>query len=241
MTRPSKLLSRLVEAGVVEWLLIALGVLLLLNPLYVGALHLDDPEWFRYDAAAVSFENGTVDGPGAMEVDEDDVACLNWNYRNCALERHVLEADEVSLSNPNWAARNIGDGHQYAYLDGQFYRTTLTTRNDTKYLTLEQLEREQAIQYVSTRLPAAPDLVRKVVDGGTATTREPLDAEGQLFRDDDTGQLYVLHRTASHGLGDAAYDRARYEGQILETGLTMLLGAVGLFAILRGQRLRLRW
>lgn len=213
----------------------------MLNPLYVGALHLDDPEWYRYDAAAVSFGNGTVSGSNVLSIADDDVACLNRNYRNCVLERHVLDEGGVTTSNPAWAARNTGDGHRYAYLDGAFYRTTVTDRNGTKFLTLERLERERALGYVSTRLSEAPDPVRTVVDGGTVTTREPLDAEGQLFRDGGSGQLYVLHRTASHGLGGETYDRAQYEGRILETGLMVLLGAVGLFAILRGQRIRIQW
>ena len=241
MGRLAQLFVRTVDRIGPGRLLIALGVVLLLNPLYIGALHLDEPEWYRYDAAEVRFENGTVTGPGATSVADDDVACLGEAYRNCMLEYHVFDADDVAIPSRVFPARNDGYGHNYAFVYGQFYRTQLEERNGTRYLTLEPIEREKALSYASTRLSDAPGVARRAVEGGTVTTREPVPFAGELIQDRKTGRFYVLYRQASHSLGSKTFEQAVTEGRFLEIVSMVLLGAFGLAAILRGQRIRIEW
>lgn len=241
MGRLTHLCTHIVERVGSGRLLIALGVLLLLNPLYVGALHLDEPNWYRYDAAEVRFEDGTVTGPGAVWVADEDVACLDEAYRTCMLEYHVFDADDVAVPSPIYPARNDGDGHSYAFVSGQFYRTQLEERNGTRYLTLDPIEQEDALDYASTDLSDAPEVARKAVEGGIVTTREPVPFAGELIHDPETDTYYVLYREASHSLGDRAFGQAKAVGGFFEIALMILFGTIGLAAVLRGQRIRIEW
>lgn len=229
--------------GIVErvglgWVLIALGVILLLNPLYIGALHLTEPNWYRYDAAEVRFEDGLIAGPGSSALADDDAACLDKAYRNCVLEYHVITDGEVAVPEA-FAHENGGYGHRYVWWEGEFYRTATEERNGTTYLTVEPLDRETALGYISTPLSDAPKPVRKAITGGTVTTREPIPTAGELVRDPQTGTLYVLYTEASHSLGSDALAQAKSTGRIIKSGLMVLLGVVGLAAILKGQRIRI--
>lgn len=222
-----------------SWLLIGLGVLLLLNPLYIGVLHLDEPNSYRYDAAEITFENGTVNGQTAA-INDHDVACFSDAGRNCVFEHHVLAEDGVALPYQALQAHNW-DGHRYAFLHGDFYRTTTEQRNGTTYLTLEQTDSTSALDAASTPLTAVSDTVRQAVEGGTVTTHHKLSIEGELIQDHDTGRFYVMYTEASHGFGTEAYERKQTEGRILEIILMGFLGLVGLWAILRGQRHRIKY
>lgn len=233
-------LARAIDHAGPGRLLIAVGVVCLLNPLYIGVLHLDEPEWYRYEAAELHLrDDGSLDGPLAS-VNDPDVACLNRAWRDCLFEQHVLDSGDVPVTGAAWMARNSGTGHEYAYLDGQFYETTAAEQDGRQSLALEPLDSTQAIAFASTPLDEAIPPVRRAIGGATVTTRQPLAATGHLLQDTD-GTFYVLVRVASHSLGEEAFARAQTEERIVEIGLMTLLGAVGLGLVLRGQRIRIEW
>lgn len=221
------------------WLLIGLGVILLLNPLYIGMFHIDEPNWYRYDAAEITFENDTVNGQTAA-IDDHDIACLSKAWRNCLFEHYVLSEDEIAIPlDPSAYLTSNQGSHRYAFLHGDFYRTTTEQRNGTEYLTVEQVDSTTALDAASTPLSEVSDSVRQVVKGGTVTTRDELRIEGELIQDQDTDRFYVLYQEASHQLGPGTLEERKAEGRIFEIGLMIFLGVVGLVAVLRGQRHRI--
>lgn len=66
--------------------LIVFGVILLLNPLYIGMLDLDEPNWYRYEASQVTFEDDHVNSSIEVMSFDSEVACLNRDFRVCRLE-----------------------------------------------------------------------------------------------------------------------------------------------------------
>jgi len=233
MRSPRRLFFDAVAWAGVGRVLIAVGLVLLLNPLYVGALHLDDPGWNRYDAAEVRFENGSIEGE-VLDVRDDDVACLNLDFRDCALERHVFATDGARV--PDGALSNLGGGHHYVYWEGQFYRTATEERNGSTALTLSPVEQGVALEAASTPLAAASDVAKRAIRDGPVTTHEPLRSAGELVRDGE--RYYVVVREAGGGPGPGHRASAVRTGRLLEAGLMVLVGAVGLAAMLRSQRYR---
>lgn len=217
-----------------DHLLIAVGVVLLCNPLYVGALDLDEPNWYRYEAAEVEFTDDGIEGTVVGDVD-GDVACLDRRYRICQLEHHVHDAN---VSYPDRMAAGPGPGYRYAYLDGEFYRVQPQSLGGDGELSHEHLPREEALAHVSTPLADASSAVREAVTSGSVETHRPLDGANELVAHD--GRHYVVRRTGAEVFNGDAYDRKRTEGRVIEGGLTVLGIVVGLALVLRGQRRRLR-
>lgn len=215
-------------------ILVAIGVLLLLNPLYVGMLHLDQPEWTRYEATALHVEDGEVSGGF---VADPDIACTDDDYRSCAFERYVHRNGGLEVEDGGIAA-SIGRGrYRYVFLgDDGFFEPQAMDVIDGSRLTLAPVSAEEALHGASTRVDRAPPVVGAAIDEGTATSHTALDLDGHVF-ETIRGQYYVLDRVASHGVGPTS--DAHWTGQLFEYALIGVLTLLGLAAVAKGQRYRI--
>ncbi len=169
-------ISRLQSA----YLFVGIGVVLLLNPLYVSALPVDDPT-YRYAAVEVApSDDPDVPLETAEPVNrlDDDVICYGEQTRACQFERDLLAGNEVEAEYVVEEA--IPFGSRYAYLDGEFYERTVTERNGTLYLDLERLSAGELLVKASSPVERTsnPGLIRRAVDRGEVTTGERLEVDG---------------------------------------------------------------
>jgi hypothetical protein len=207
------------------YLLIGVGVVLLLNPLYIGMFQIDQ-NWHRYEASPVTFTDSGINGSGEIRVYDSDVACLNRQYRTCLLEYHVKQQGGISYPS-SWAA-GPGFGYEYAYLDGEFYQVLPPNNiagNGT--LRLQHLAREVALKEIATPLKETTSEIQNAVKTGQVTTNQPLSGAGELIRKGET--YYVVYEAASQ------YSAS---GQSVETGLMIGGIAVGFWLVFKGQRRR---
>lgn len=218
-----------------EYLLITFGVALLLNPVYIGTLQLDQPNWYRYEASQVTFEddhaNTSID---VMSIDSD-VACLNRNYRTCLLERYVLQNGGVNYSSR--LAAGPGSGYRYAYIDGEFYRVQPQELGGNGTLSLEHLKHKEALESISTPVEYTTPAIRTAVQMGNVTTHRTLAGAGELIWDGK--HYYVVHKAAYQVYNGRTYDRKKRIGQLVQGGLMIGGIAGGLWLVLWGQRERL--
>lgn len=221
----------------VDWLFIAAGLVLLLNPVYVGALALDEPNWYRYESYQVVFTDDGIEYPDGIAGSGDfdsDVACLNSNHRVCRLEYHVFR--NGGIAHPDRMAAGPGRGYRYAYLNDSFYQVVPQTLGGSGTLGHEKLPRAEALGYVATPLEEASPAIRDAVKTGAVETHRRLQGADELVRME--GNYYVVGRVASHTYHSSAYDRKKLEGRIIEGGLMVAGIALGLWFVLRGQRHR---
>jgi hypothetical protein len=217
---------------------IALGVLLLANPLYVGHFHLDDPNWYRYQPAEVTHGEDGLDVPIRAFDDgvDDDVACVRDDHptRACALERVVY--DDGSLTAPvGWGEVFIDTygehGYQYVYVDDAFHAVEAHEVGGETVLSLNRTPADEAMADVATPIDRADPQIQRAIRTGSATTHQPVDGVNQLVRDGDT--YYTVYRAAAH-IESGPHTLAN----LLELGVTIFGMGVGLWLVLRGQRRR---
>lgn len=217
-----------------DQLLIVVGVVLLLNPLYISMLHLDQPNWYRYEASQVTFEDDHVNASFDATSIDSDVACLSHNYRTCLLERYVLQNGGVNYSSQ--LAAGPGTGYRYAYIDGEFYQVQPQGLGGNGTLSLEHLNREKALRDIATPVERTTPAIRKVVQTGNVTRHHTLPGAGELIREGNT--YYVVYKAAYHVSQGRTYDQKKRTGQLIQAGLMIGGFAVGLWLVLRGQRER---
>lgn len=223
-------------------LTIALGVLLLVNPFYVDALHLDQPNSYRYESTEVTYESDGINATPAMVNGgvDGDVACLSDQHpsRACAVERAIHERG--NLTAPVSWGRFISEfgplGYEYAYVNDSFYRAVHREEPGGTVLTLNRTPADEAMGDVATPLLHASRDVRRAVETGSVETRRELDGANQLWEDD--GDYYVVYEARSHTYGPSTYREKVQFGRVLETSLSVLGVAVGFVLVLRGQRRR---
>ncbi|WP_115863576.1 hypothetical protein [Halorussus litoreus] len=218
-------------------LTIALGVLLLANPLYVGHLHLDDPNWYRYESSEVTYDGSSIDVDIHVDGVDDDVACLAapTPSRACALEYAVHE--DGNLTAPvGWGhifTRNYGRlGYRYAFVEDGFYEVEAREVGDETVLSLNRTPADEAMRSVATPISRAAPQVRQAIRSESVKTHQPLDGANQLIRDGNT--YYVVYRAAAHIESGPHPLR-----NLLESGVTAFGMGVGLWLVLKGQRRRI--
>ena len=172
-----------------------------MNPLYVDALHLDQPNWYRYEATEVPYGPDGLDSSDGPFVDggvDDDVACLRGFSRACNLEMGVLERGNLSVEDPDagaeWAYR--ADGYDYAYIDDRFYEVETESRGEGAVLSLNRTSADEAMTHAATPVERASSPIRKAIRTGEVETRRELDGANQLWSDGDT--YHVVYEVASH-------------------------------------------
>lgn len=215
---------------------IALGVVLLVNPLYVGAFHLDEPNWYRYEATEVTYDDRLEFDVHADGVD-DEIACVRDVHpgRACALE-HAVYGHGGNLTAPipwgDFIATYQPFGYRYAYLHGEFYAVEATERGDETVLSLNRTPADEAMADVATRIDRVAPPIRTAVRTGTVETHREIDGTTQLVRDGDS--YYVVYRAAAQIEGPDTSESGRF----LELVVSLLGIVLGLALVLRGQRRR---
>ena len=226
---------------------IALGVLLLVNPLYIDGLGFAHPNSYRYEATEVSYNEST----GYLDVDvhangiDSDVACLGDPIptRTCTLEYAIHERGNLTV-NVSWAGhvRNYGpNGYHYAFVDGAFYEVESEEVGDesgTARLTLNRTPAAKAMRTIATPVWEVSPPVRKAVETGSAKTHYRLDGANELVAHGDS--YYVVYRATAHVTDSEAYHSGEERNTARETAFTLFGIGVGLALVLNGQRERVR-
>ena len=219
---------------------IGLGVLLLANPLYVDALHLDQPNWYWYESGEVTVGDDGVRLPrGALNGMDDDVACLADSppSRACAVEHAVLRRGNLTLAE-SWGAliSNAGPlGYRYAYLNSSFYEPVVREEGDWTVLSLDRTPAVEALGDVADPVSRADRGVRRAIRSGSVRTHRELEGANQLWKED--GRYYVVYRTSFGNSGPFDFLGVGF-GRALETAITVVGMVAGLVLVLRGQRRR---
>ena len=220
--------------------MIALGVLLLLSPLYVDLLALGEPT-YRYERVQVAYVDGEVEytSPGEdpffpmLEV--ADVACLPGSSRTCQFEQFLLSDENATVPTDNTGAslRAFTD-YEYVYVErndeGQFYRPDTAGDDESTWrLTLEPVPAERALAEAATFYADASRPVRRGVLTGNVTTHHELAGANELVEED--GDYYFLHMVGASPPrgGERLFKFALVAGGV----------AAGLLLVLRGQRRRM--
>ncbi|WP_435155718.1 hypothetical protein [Haladaptatus sp. DFWS20] len=210
---------------------ISVGLVLLLNPLYIGLLHLDDPT-YRYQQVEVEFTDGgyRTDERSLLGVEriDSDVACLRgYPTRACQFERFLYNGGNGSVPT-NYRFRHAGRDYSAVFVNGQFYRPRGIERNGTWYMTLEPASKEEVLKGVTTPYADAPVSIRHAVRTGNVSTHREIEMTNELVRKDGT---YSVIRLA---------DKAEASNSKRLLHYLFLVGGVvvGFFHVLRGQRLR---
>ncbi|WP_158056403.1 hypothetical protein [Halorussus halophilus] len=223
---------------------IALGVLLLLNPLYIDAFGVAHPNSYRYEATEVTYnQSDGIDYDIHARGIDSDIACLGnpLPSRSCTLEYAIYQRGNLT-ANVSWAGHveNYGpNSYQYAYVDGSFYEVEseeVAYDTGTVRLTLNRAPARRAMRYASTPISRVSHPVRRAIETGSAKTHYAVDGANELVR--KNGDYYVVYRVEAHITDNEAYERGEERDSSRETGLTLLGIGVGLGFVLSGQRER---
>lgn len=211
---------------------ISVGLLLLLNPLYIGFFHLGDPT-YRYERVEIELTDDgyrTADQSLGLERIDSDVACLRgYPTRACQFERFLHEGGNGTVPS-NFRFHHAGREYSAVLLDGQFYKPRSVERNETWYMTLEPASKGETLKRVSTAYAAAPAPIQHAVRTGSVSTHREPGMTNELVRRD--GNYYVVTERYSEK------QEASGVGWLLHH--LLLVGGIvaGFFFVLRGQRLR---
>lgn len=205
---------------------VALGILLVFTPHFVGHLHLGDPT-YRYEAVEVEptsdgFEwRGDYPGGGL----DDDVACVGPLQRVCPLEQLLLTNNVTT----RYAITGEPSGYSYIYVpENGFYRATSERRGGDTRLLLEAVSSEKVFRRTATQMKYVERPIRKAIKSESGTTRRSLLDENKLVR--DGGAYYVVtEHLVSHST------QAERRGKQIEALSSVLGPAVGIVLILWGQ------
>lgn len=213
-------------------LAIIVGFALVLNPLVVGAYDIGDPDRYRYEPSEVEFyTNGTYHISTTTDIADSDVACFDGflQSRSCVLERAIHANDGIAFDGPptNFVS------HDYAYVyiweSGFFKPTTTESENGTVRYELEPVPQEEALDYVATPFSRASPGVRTAISQGKYVTSDELSGAQELV---STDEGYFVVSAVSYSVH---HQSERKETVVV---LQWILGFVGAFLILRGQRQR---
>lgn len=217
-------------------ILVALGFVLLLNPLIVGGLDLGDPDRYRYEAGRVAFHgNGTVDVPIKAHRVDSDVPCLDTlPSRSCVLERAIHADGGITYDGP--PRDFISTEYQYVFVYGEgFYRPiSEELPNETVRYDLRRVPMTEALDYAATPIDRASPGVRRAIRSGSFETSDELPGANELVRADDGH--YVVY-PAAYRVEDGS------ERSPFVVVFQWVLGFLGGWLVLGGQRRRVldRW
>lgn len=203
----------------VRVLVLVVGLALLAAPLWVPALHLDDPtvtyeraEVVTDDGEGIHFANESISGRARPISDE--IACTDtWNeYRICAYERYLL--GNVTIPS-GWYTSSTDSPREYqqrrsefVQLGGTTYRPSLVVNESVQNargmyridLSLESVPLERALDEVArdpdTERPRIDPVVREAAKTGVATTHRDIEDLATVFEADD-GSYYRVYRAGS--------------------------------------------
>ncbi|ELY80483.1 hypothetical protein C486_08790 [Natrinema gari JCM 14663] len=209
----------------------------LLNPLVVSAYDIGDPDWYRYEASEVEFfDNGTYtysSEPDRPESLDSDVACFGaLPSRSCVLERAIHANGSITYDGPPSSFIDHEYNYVYIWEEGFFRPVTEEGQNGTVRYGLQSVPREEALGYIATPLSRTNRGVRTAIETGTYETSDELPGAHELVQAGD--RYYVVYPAAYHeDRGDWGSERSP-----AVVVLQWLLGIIGAFLVLRGQRHR---
>ncbi|WP_254545141.1 hypothetical protein [Halomarina pelagica] len=207
---------------------LALAVLLIVNPVYIGALNLD-LSGYRYSVEPVSIEDGriTVANEGLPDSPFTYIDCSGWQISTgCAYERSRVQAGQLQL---NATYPNIRGDAQFAYhpVDGQptYYQRGADRTGGNSTITLEPVDAQTVLDSVAVSESRLSLRLRAALLVGGLRTDEPLSEANRIIA---TGDSYVAFSETER--------RSVSSGESVETGLSVLgvlLGTVLLRTVYR--------
>lgn len=207
---------------------IVVGLVLLANPFVVAEFDVGDPDWYRYEAAEITFDEDGIQVPRGLHEVDPDVQCLETlPTRSCMLELGIHRQGGLEYDGLPDQFLQSEYSHVYLYGEG-FFEPVAEGSNGTVRYDLRPVPREEALDDVSIDVDRVPEPTRRVVLSGPMETSDELPGANELVATDDG--YYVVHDVAHH---ETSGERTPFV-----VTLQWLVGGVGLWLVLRGQRLR---
>lgn len=226
--------------------LLALG--LIAAPLWVPALHLDDPT-YEYERASVVIDESdgityaNESSPVVTERLSDDIGCLHsyFDYRLCAFERQLIGNTTVPSGwyTSNTDARIDSDWGQYRFvqLDGSTYQADTVvnesvTNENGRYrvdLTLEPVAPERVLDTVAVDPSADRSAVDPVVSEaaieGAATSHRDIDVPATVLEpsEDSYYRVYQAGNSEPAPTGAALSALLFWGSPLVGIGILLLL------------------
>ena len=154
-------------------LMVAVGVVLLLNPAYLYP-H-GGPQRVTYE-----FQADRADGLGELDADVwdvDDSAVLRCtgtiHRRACLLERQLgangtLTVTNATLYRDEQDRIRLSTGYRYVHLRSGFYEPRVNESNGSVVLRLARVNRTTVVRDLATEYEYAPPVIQHAVDNGSA-------------------------------------------------------------------------
>lgn len=205
--------------------LLAVGLLLVINPFYLDALGIGTPTYV-YESAPVTATGGDITTPIERKL-YDSVAGVDC-YRAVTPGR-ACALDAVLVGNRTVTTHYSGAflrGDRYTYVRGQFYER-ITTGTDERTLDVRPVAATAVLANVATAERALSRPERRAVRRGNARTHEPL-RRGNHFVEVD-GAYYLVYEAS---VRDGPFAEPDFQGTVSLIGV-----GVGLLSFARGVRL----
>lgn len=205
--------------------LLAVGLLLVINPFYLDALGIGTPTYV-YESAPVTATGDDVSTPFERKL-YDSVAGVDC-YREvspgraCALDAVLVGNRTIRTHYPGTSLR----GDRYTFVRDQFYER-ITTGADERTLDVRPVAATAVLANVATAERALSRPERRAVRRGSARTHEPL-RRGNHFVEID-GAYYLIYEAA---VLDGPFAESTFQDTVSLVGV-----GVGLLSVARGVRL----
>ncbi|GGN93052.1 MULTISPECIES: hypothetical protein [Haloarcula] len=204
---------------------LGLGLLLVLNPLFVYTLGLGEPT-YEYRAVevtpvgdSVEFETRPHPAYRMQPVRGVDCVRLRGSY-SCYLSESLAKRGRATV---NVTRYETTPRARYVRLDDGFYRRSATEHGEAVTLSLERVSAATVLDTVSSSFEYVSPPVAAAIEDGTA--RSHVEEDGAKFVEADGRYYYVAARQVDGGV----------EGRWWVSSLGVL---VGLAALRRGRRIR---
>jgi hypothetical protein len=166
-------------------LALVVGTVLVLNPLYITALHVDGG--YHYRTAPATVEGGQLIIEGVDDSVADGIANLGCadeleQTRACAMDRYIHENGPVSA--PRSDSYNLGN-QEYVRVDGDYYQRVERERNGTVLLALERTSARETLEEIAVPRFALTWPGRILLFTGRVTTTYPLEHDGYIVRSEE--------------------------------------------------------
>lgn len=205
--------------------LLAVGLLLVINPFYLDALGIGTPTYV-YESAPVTATGGDLSTPFERKL-YDSVAGVDC-YREvspgraCALDAVLVGNRTIRTHYPGTSLR----GDRYTFVRDQFYER-ITTGADERTLDVRPVAATAVLANVVTAERALSRPERRAVRRGSARTHEPL-RRGNHFVEID-GAYYLIYEAT---VLDGPFAESTFQDTVSLVGV-----GVGLLSFARGVRL----
>lgn len=173
------------------WLLLAVGLVLVVNPLALPIADLASPDHV-YERASISASGEQLQWDGGLHEPIDGIDCFEDPGHACGVEG-ALVGETVTVSDPNRAGLS-GDAtpDRFVALEDGWYRRVDEEAGGEYRLSLEAVSLETVLQEVSRRPTDVPERLRPAARGGEAVLEWPVETT-YVVR--DGGRYYHLTRT----------------------------------------------